>query len=125
MKKELDMEALPIYMILYNGELQYIILDDFINKNSPVDTDGDGMTDAEEIDWSLIEEDENGNYTLPTLGEYLESLGYEFEDVGEEEQSKQDEEPDTTENVLKMQKLRDLILIIKEILENINRGGNM
>lgn len=65
------------YMAFTPTGWKWIKLKDKLSAKNEVDTDGDGLTDWEEVKSELLKTDENKNVILPTFGEILEQLGRE------------------------------------------------
>ena len=68
------------YNAVAGNNLSPIFLDEQLTKGGSCDTDGDGLTDSKEVDWSKIRcyKDAKGNKRaeLPTLQSLWTSLGY-------------------------------------------------
>ena len=70
-----------LMLVFLSTGFQYVVLDSKLypdgknpnRKNS--DTDKDGITDWNEVRNDLLKRDSDGNYTLPTIGDCINSLG--------------------------------------------------
>ncbi len=49
-----------------------------LKKNGSCDTDGDTLSDGDEIDWSEIKINSDGSYHFPTWGELINQSDYEY-----------------------------------------------
>lgn len=61
------------FWVLELSAMVKISLNQSPKKNSKTDTDKDGLTDSQEIEWKYIKE-KNGKYVLPTMREQLNAL---------------------------------------------------
>ena len=77
-EKYVPKEIMPV---LLSTGFRYVVLDSklYPNGRNPYgkdsDTDNDGVTDWDEVRNELLKRDGEGNYTLPTIGDCINSLG--------------------------------------------------
>ncbi|MBR1738353.1 MAG: hypothetical protein IJ736_15330, partial [Firmicutes bacterium] len=60
------------YNVISNGKIERIKLKTLLVKGGETDSDEDGLTDSEEVDWGYIKKI-GEKYIYPTLSEYLEN----------------------------------------------------
>lgn len=68
------------YRVIIGSSLVTGQFNEELKKDGPCDTDGDNLSDSDEINWKRIRINSDGSYTFPTWGELSNKSGYKIDE---------------------------------------------